>query len=707
MVRNALYSSPARAVGSSPELVHMILGFLDRKTDAHVLANAIRVNKKWWDIAGGLLWREVTSKELGSLLWPSYDAWKHRFNYWREHKVEDDFEGWASSLSSSDYTRFTQYASFIQSLRHDDSDFKRLGVYIGPRMSRIIQAYLTGRSSPWYRKRRPMRFAPPTQDLSTSTEGTVLSSRPERVTYTFFPRLKHLHWVTDHGKRFTAPRAFRDQHGEITSIPMMLISQWSTFLLILASETLETVHIDWPHHISIPHPKASYDVDTYPHPIDDVLDMDEAVYSDHDRYFSNVWWNARRRGVNPYPSDTPRPHIDILLDFVAKIPKVRRLTIPLLLDAEPVPFLRAVSELQYLEEFSTITGRYKFNSCSPSWPITPEFHPGSWPRLRTFAMHGSLDDIVRILKHPNGPRDLKAVAVRTRWPALRDITAFFDMMARENPQLERLELFTDHVYMSIPENQHRAPIRESPVCIETIQPLLNLHDIKVFRFSCDKRLSLNQRDFELLTSSWPKLEELQLETEILPPSLSDLDTSEPDLNLDVFLSLADHCPDLKKLSISLDARAGSKLFLRPIPLPSLPKLLTVRLLPGLRPFTPIDVPVVIARICPPDVNLSIRFPWSYDGWSTYRDSLPYGERQRYMNHQSIVRRLLGSMMTTHHTLQSFRREVDDVDDRERRAKMIEALESKLAAATASSESMLAHRGVLDTLRLFLCRISGF
>ncbi|KAI0073918.1 hypothetical protein K474DRAFT_127420 [Panus rudis PR-1116 ss-1] len=667
---------PRQSVGEIPELVLMILEFLDPKEDAKALGSAIRVSKLWFETAGNLLWKKVTSRELSSLLWPKYNEWLREVNERRVFKLRDDFEGWASDLREDDYKVFHKYARFICSLRHDDSDFGH--GYEGPRHSRLIQAYLTGRFSPYYTK-RTRRFIP-----------------------TLFPRMTELHWVTDHGRSLTAPRVFLLRDRKQISKAQMLILQWSTFLLALGSLKLEKVHIDWPHHVSIPHPRVRYDIDTNPNPVADVDDIDEDVRSDHHNLAHDEWINVNRMEVHLRYSH-PRPHCDVLLDFLAKIPNVRSLTIPLLLNADPVVFLGVVSEMRYLEELSTISNRYKYDPCHHA-NVAPNF-PGSWPRLKSLSLHGELEDVTRILDHPTGPKGLESITVRTTKPIFSKIETFYEVVARNNPGLKRLEIFVGEKYMVISPNEQPTPPNEV-VSLSVLQPLLSLRDMEVFQFSCNKRLRLSQDDIEIIAVNWPHIRKLRLESQML----STLDDEESLPNMDALLTLACHCPELEALSIAMEPRLGPELTTRALPLPKFPKLRRLRFLPGSNPITaPAEVSLTIARMCPPNPEFVLHFPWRYPGFDEYLQQLPAHEQDAWHEHRQNVAFDIMTLMNTHRALQAYQVELEEVESRQ--ARTIQELERRLAAATrdhdhTSSLGWLTQGrlSISSALRAFVSRI---
>ncbi|TCD63646.1 hypothetical protein EIP91_005163 [Steccherinum ochraceum] len=110
---NSIYPSPSHKVFQIPEIVELILSFLDRRENT----NTARVCRRWSDIALTLLWRDVPDVfPLFSILSP-LDTSGRRGSTGFEYVF-------TRNLGASDWERFSRYARRVRILAHNEDSVK-------------------------------------------------------------------------------------------------------------------------------------------------------------------------------------------------------------------------------------------------------------------------------------------------------------------------------------------------------------------------------------------------------------------------------------------------------------------------------------------------------------------------------------------------------------------------------------------------------
>lgn len=154
-------------------------------------------------------------------------------------------------------------------------------------------------------------------------------------------------------------------------------------------------------------------------------------------------------------------------------------------------------------------------------------------------------------------------------------------------------------------NIENCPYSESSLRIETrisyqeLAILKGLPNLKNFEFTHFNPVSLTNEELEALVSSWTSLETFYL-------TIDCRDTPSVSLTLACLLPLAQHCPNLRKLGLYMDARV-------PVNLPKVfkPFKRLEELHVGASPIkNPHKVSIFLSNLCPTEFHLEQESKWS-------------------------------------------------------------------------------------------------
>ena len=144
-----------------------------------------------------------------------------------------------------------------------------------------------------------------------------------------------------------------------------------------------------------------------------------------------------------------------------------------------------------------------------------------------------------------------------------------------------------------------------PLTLDTLKPLLDCPNLTTFELMYPVPLCLTLDELETLTSRWPTLEAIDLNSE--PVVLGSALETQPNLTLRALLPFARNCPNLRKLGLYLHATEAD--------LPSaseIPRLFAklTNLNVGISSIgEPQSVALFLSRICPADCEIEAGVYW--------------------------------------------------------------------------------------------------
>ncbi len=242
-----------------------------------------------------------------------------------------------------------------------------------------------------------------------------------------------------------------------------------------------------------------------------------------------------------------------LCNMLRKLTNLRKIRIP-----EFCYTTQIIEVLSHLQLLCTITFESDF---MPVDRATPQSFPlgiaaGAFPTLHNLNIPSNFLDVVSLLQSPYAPSSLTELyidsgLVETPDPA-RKLAFSVSTHLQELKKL-RLESARDSSieYLAGTDAKHS-------IKLATLQPLFHLPYLTSFEFDHQYPLLITQKDIELLASSCPAIEKLNLCGE---PSFCMQST----LTLAALIPLALHCTKLNSLTLFIDATNVPELSLEVIP----------------------------------------------------------------------------------------------------------------------------------------------
>ncbi|TFY59777.1 hypothetical protein EVJ58_g5566 [Rhodofomes roseus] len=251
--------------------------------------------------------------------------------------------------------------------------------------------------------------------------------------------------------------------------------------------------------------------------------------------------------------------------------------------------------------------------------FAPTLREGAFPALWDVNLSTHLPDMTRFVSGPHAPSHLTSLYVHLPWVVPPSTITEYLTAVGENCKLLKM-LYIDLFVPPPPEGVSSQPVYAEPLAWADLRPLLSCKRLRVFELSWASSIVMTQEDVEEIASSWPSLQNFQLNCMPIPVPTNPLPA--PTLSLHALLPFATHCPDLEELSLDVDATAAGLAFTAhdaPAPFRKL-----ARLGFGLSPIAESGpVALLLSQICPlgcevrqgarvPD-GFNVVFPdWTYE-----------------------------------------------------------------------------------------------
>ncbi|KDQ59887.1 hypothetical protein JAAARDRAFT_192345 [Jaapia argillacea MUCL 33604] len=284
--------------------------------------------------------------------------------------------------------------------------------------------------------------------------------------------------------------------------------------------------------------------------------------------------------------------IDLLLDLLRSLLCLKTVSLPDCYMTSEVT--EALSKLVHLHkvtfDMQELDGGDKYDVSE----FQPNISGSDFPALRSLSLSVPLDHFQAFLNSSFRPALLQDLYVQEiTWASKTTIHDFLHLVSIHCPVLSQLELCT-----RLPSKFFETSMTPTveTISFETIQPVLACPNLKTFRITHDYPLDLTEEELEKVARALVKLESVTLNPEprIIPDS--------PHPSLNAVLAFLRHCPNIKKISMYIDATTipSPPLFSDPSPHPNLKTLWF-----GLSPiFDPGAVASFLAPYCPTTCELS-------------------------------------------------------------------------------------------------------
>ncbi|OSC97257.1 hypothetical protein PYCCODRAFT_1419774 [Trametes coccinea BRFM310] len=236
----------------------------------------------------------------------------------------------------------------------------------------------------------------------------------------------------------------------------------------------------------------------------------------------------------------------------------------------------------------------------------PNLRPGAFPSLVDLSVSVHLPHMVRFLKSGSCPAHLQCLYVHVLYivPPYQ-VREFVDAVSEHCQQLTQLHI--DFVGDPSPLMFRTRLSDDDRIGLNTLRPLLNLTKLAQFILNWDAPLALTQDDIEELASSMPSLEVLTLCPEPMPCPQA------PPLTLKALIPFARHCPNMRELSLYLDASTAdlddaSRQLYTALPPIHFRKLQRVNFgLSRIPEYEP--VALFLSQLCPPGCKVDAGVTW--------------------------------------------------------------------------------------------------
>ncbi|RDB26547.1 hypothetical protein Hypma_005635 [Hypsizygus marmoreus] len=300
--------------------------------------------------------------------------------------------------------------------------------------------------------------------------------------------------------------------------------------------------------------------------------------------------------------------LDNIFVVVPKLVNVRTLIFPRY--SLTARMIEACSSLPHLVELRTREASpkdYILGTELAEGGFEPNLTVNSFPSLRTLTVSTDEDSASRFLQHRNFPRHLKRLNLEIGLLTTEKVSSLLGVVASRFPTIVEVSVFQRDLVSYLIRGIEPAIRIHAVRALEPIISLPNLTGIELRNHSI---LGLTMGGLENLASRLP-----QIETLILNDSPYGVVNNPPPLSLDILITLARHCPRLRRLGLCVNARDAQMLLgYDPIELTNLQHLAL-----GRSPIRDLDIESValfLAQVCPPgcvltaiQVQPSISSPW--------------------------------------------------------------------------------------------------
>ncbi|KAK7678992.1 hypothetical protein QCA50_017935 [Cerrena zonata] len=240
------------------------------------------------------------------------------------------------------------------------------------------------------------------------------------------------------------------------------------------------------------------------------------------------------------------PVLPQIVTIIEALPDLQTLSIPVPFDGDAFELFSCVSRLPKLKSF-TNTSLGDVIISETLHPTTTLFTPGAFQFLDTLKLQCHLAGAKALITAAHSPVHVKRLAFRI--PDLgstQQVHEFLAIVVEKCPNLKafRIEFNQD------PGDTPSRPWGEK-IGFTMLRPLLSLRQIESIEVCCVQDLELSQPVIEEMSLAWPKLTFLRIKS--FPTETSE---EEPSLTLDALLPLAQRCPNLRVLSLSLHPEPG-------------------------------------------------------------------------------------------------------------------------------------------------------
>lgn len=231
-----------------------------------------------------------------------------------------------------------------------------------------------------------------------------------------------------------------------------------------------------------------------------------------------------------------------LIDLMNRLPNLRSVTFPryyvttrFMEALSRMPNL-AVIEFQYYDEQGS-------GDANDVIPFTPFLEAGSFPVLWDLSLSATLDETSRLFSLEFAPVNLTLLYVDSGViETAASIQGFLCTIADSCRLLKALVIISLRYRDSAPEDADE----RYKITFEHLKPVFKLVNLKSLEISHLYPLALKMEDVESFASSWPSLESLILNDE--PVYLQ-----QSGLTMEALLPFANHCPNLIRLGLFVDA----------------------------------------------------------------------------------------------------------------------------------------------------------
>lgn len=245
----------------------------------------------------------------------------------------------------------------------------------------------------------------------------------------------------------------------------------------------------------------------------------------------------------------------------------------------------AIATLSNLHTIGLTNDSFTHFRSSSAKRFRPKLHEGAFPALRNLSLYASFDDISNFFQQSFAPRNLTRLYIVSGEPSTAEsFGSCLKVLASSCQSLD---------YLQFDMATNAGSQMETQVSYQQLAGLKDLPNLKNFEFSHMYSVSLTNEELGELFSSWASLE-----TFFLTATDHPIASSVP-LTLACLPSLAQCCPNLRRLGLYMDATTPVELPTTFKPFASLEELR-----PGLSPIKdPHTVAAFLSTLCTTGFNL--------------------------------------------------------------------------------------------------------
>lgn len=235
-----------------------------------------------------------------------------------------------------------------------------------------------------------------------------------------------------------------------------------------------------------------------------------------------------------------------MISLISQLPKLKEITLPRFYLT--TKFAEALSRLPDLVAILPPLGRAS-GVFTDVKSFAPNLIDNAFPSLLIHSMTTTFHDAARFLKTKFSPTNITRLYVESNTNETPfSVYSLLSTVSENCHVLRDLDLYS---YPAVDEDPDL--LADHHMTIDILKPLLKLSRLRCFNIVHQCPLALNQKDIELLASSWPLLRHLNLNHQPIHYTQSSL-------TLEALIPFAKHCPELKTLHLFVDASSNDDLF---------------------------------------------------------------------------------------------------------------------------------------------------